>query len=351
MSKKFDFKSAFSSLRKSAKNFKFTPLTRFIAAFLVTLLVLSGIFYGVYSYLFSGMEREKSLTKEEVGIETQDYHSEEIVNIALFGIDTTDSSMSGRSDSIIVVTLDNKKKEVRLSAIQRDTYVNIEGHGKDKINHAYAYGGATLAVKTLNQNFGLDITDYVVINFTNMEKVIDVLGGIELEVTETYRKEANKHIQALADERGKSAKLIESSGTQNLSGMQVLGMLRARKNVGGTEARSSMHETVLNACFQKIKSKSVLEYPAIVKSLLELVQTTLTSSDVTGIGMKVVLSGYQIRNAVFPLAADQPNGDGGKMINGVWYLTYNEESGNQHIRDFIYDGTLYGETTDEETTE
>lgn len=348
MSKKFDF----SGIKAAIKNFKFTPLTRFIAAFLITLLILGGTLFGLYSYLFSGMEREKTLTQEEVGIQKQDYHSEDIVNIAFFGIDTTDSSMTGRSDSIIVVTLDNKNKEVRLSAIQRDTYVTIEGHGKDKINHAYAFGGATLAVKTLNQNFGLDITDYAVINFTNMEKVIDVLGGIELEVTETYRKEANKHIQALADNRGKTAQLIESSGTQNLTGMQVLGMLRARKNVGGTEARSEMHETVLNACFAKVKTMSILEYPAVAKSLLELVQTTLTSGDVTNIAMKVVLSGYQVRNAVFPLAADQPNGDGGQMINGVWYLTYNEESGNQHLRDFIYGGVLYGEdTTDEETTE
>lgn len=333
------------------KNFKFTPLTRFIASFLVTLLVLGGIFWGVYSYLFSDMEREGALSGNDVGIEKQDYHSSKITNIALFGIDTTDASMTGRSDSIIIVTIDEKNKEIRLSAVQRDTYVKIEGHGKTKINHAFSYGGPTLAVKTLNQTFGLDIQDYVVINFTNMEKVIDILDGIELEVTETYRKEANKHIGYLAAERGKKADLIKESGTQNLSGMQVLGMLRARYNVGGTDTRSKMHETVLNACYEKLRKKSILEYPAIAKSLLGLVKTTLTNNDVTNAGMKVVFSGYKIRQAVFPLAADQPNGDGGKIINGVWYLTYNTEEGNQHLRDFVYDGMLYGEKDEEETTE
>lgn len=329
---------------RNLKNFKFTPLTRFLAAFLATLLVLGGGFWGVYSYIFMGMDTEQSLAKEDAGIETQDYHTDDIINIALFGIDTTDDSMSGRSDSIIIVTLDNKNKEIRLSAVQRDTYVKIEGRqNKDKINHVFAYGGATLAVKTLNQNFGLDIQDYAVINFTNMEKVIDVLGGIELEVSSAYQLEANKQITKLANKRGLTPEPIENTGVQNLSGMQVLGMLRARYNVGGTAQRSAMHEIVLNACYEKVRKKSVLEYPSIAKELLSLVQTTLTSGDLTGIGMRVVVSGYKIRNAVFPLEVDQQNGYGGKMIGGVWYLTYNEETGNQHLRDFVYDGVLYGE--------
>ena len=331
-----------------AKNPKAKTFIRFFSAFLVTLLVAGGGLWFGYLYLFSDMEQEESFTHEEVGIEKEDYHSEDIVNIALFGIDTLDDSMIGRSDSIIIVTLDNNKKKIRLSAIQRDTYVTVEGYGKTKINHAYAYGGAQLAVKTLNQNFGLDITDYAVINFTNMEKVIDVLGGIELDVTETYRKEANKHIGYLAADRGIKADLIEESGVQTLSGMQVLGILRARHNVGGTGARSEMHEIVLNACFEKVKSKNILSYPSIAKSLLSLVKTTLSTGDVTSIGTKVLISGYELRSAVFPLTADQPNGDGGKLINGVWYLTYDTETGNQHLRDFIYDGVLYGEEETEE---
>lgn len=329
---------------RNLKNFKLTPLTRFIAAFLCTLLVLGGGLWGLYSYVFMDMDTEKTLTKEESGIQKQEYHTKDIVNIALFGIDTTDDSMSGRSDSIIIVTLDNKKKEIRLSAVQRDTYVHIDGRkNKDKINHAFAFGGAALAVKTLNQTFGLDIQDYAVINFTNMEKVIDILGGVELEVNSAYLKEANKQIYGLAYERKITPRYIEGTGKQNLTGMQALGMLRARSNVGGTAQRSAMHEVVLNACYEKIRKKNVLEYPNIAKELLALVQTTLKSSDVTGIGMKVLVSGYKIRNAVFPLEVDQAGGYGGKMINGVWYLTYNEEPGNQHVRDFVYSGKLYGE--------
>ena len=328
------------------KKIKFTPLTRFLAAFLITLVVLGGIFGGVYGYLFSGLDREEALTHEETGIEEQDYHHDHVTNIALFGIDTTDASMVGRSDSIVVVSIDEKKKEVRLSAIQRDTYVEIEGHGKTKLNHAYSYGGPALAVKTLNQVFGLNIKDYAVINFTNMEKLIDALGGIELEVSKAYMNEANKHIEMLAWERQIKAKPIPKTGKQNLSGMQVLGMVRARDNVGGTAARSEMHEIVLTACFEKLKKKSVLEYPGVAKELMELVKTTLSSSEVTSTATKVLLSDYTLRKAVFPLEADQKGGYGGKIIKGVWYLTYNEEPGQQHLRDFVYDGKLYGEDTE-----
>lgn len=327
----------------SKKKFRFTPLTRFLAAFLITLLVLGGAAVGLYFYIFSGMKTEDPLSNDEAGIVAQDYHYDHITNIALFGIDTTENSMNGRSDCIVIVTIDKKMKEIRLSAVQRDTYVEIEGHGKTKLNHAYAYGGASLAVKTLNQVFGLNINNYAVINFTNMEKVIDILGGIELEVSSAYRKEANIHIDALAWERGIKSDPIPGTGLQELSGMQVLGMLRARDNVGGTAARSAMHETVLTACYKKITKMSLVDYPTVAKELLSLVKTTLTSGDVTGLGSKILFADYEIRNAVFPLEVDQKNGYGGKIIKGVWYLTYNEEPGQQHLRDFIYDGKLYEE--------
>ncbi len=318
-------------------------LIKFTAAFLATLLICGIGLWGAYTYVFGKMEQGETIKEEELGIETQDYHTDDIINIALFGIDTDDAEMAaGRSDSIIVVSIDNKIGEIRLSAIQRDTYVPIEGHGKDKINHAYAFGGPALAVKTLNQNFGLDISHYAIINFANLEKVIDALGGIEMEVTETYRKQVNKHLTDWSRERGSKADLIETAGVQTLSGIQVLGMSRARYNVGGTAARAEMHELILNACYAKLKTKNILEYPAVAKELLGLVKTTLSSGDVINVGTKVLLNGYEIRQAVFPLTMDQKNG-GGTMINGVWYLTYNEETGNQHVRDFVYDGVLPAE--------
>ena len=318
-------------------------MMRFFISMVSTLLILGLVLVGCYHYIFSDMERDDALSQEETGIEEQDYFEKHVVNIALFGVDTLNKEMKGRSDSIIILSLDKKSKEIRLSAIMRDSYVTIDhpkrGKIQDKINHAYAFGGPKLAVKTLNQNFGLDIKDYVVINFTNMEKVVDTLGGIELEVSSAYRKEANHHIGALANARGVKPKLIEKTGKQELSGMQVLGMLRARKQVGGVSVRSEMHEILLNACFDKVKQKNALEYPAIAKSLLKLVKTTLSASEVTDTGIEVLTGGYEIRQAVFPLPEDQ-KGYGGRKINGVYYLTFNTETMPKNLQDFVYNGKI-----------
>lgn len=332
------------SVGKTGQKKKKSFLKRFFISMISSFLILGLILGGGYYYIFGSMEQDEAMSDEDAGIlSDQEYFNKNVVNIALFGVDTLDSSMVGRSDSIIIVSLDKKKKEIRLSAIQRDCYVEIDhpkrGKIQDKINHAYAFGGASLAVKTLNQNFGLDIKDYVVINFTNMEKVVDTLGGIQLEVSEAYRREANHHIGALAAKRKIEPDLIDGTGMQELNGMQVLGMLRARKQVGGVGVRSEMHEILLNACFEKIKTKSVLEYPAIAKSLLQLVKTTLTSGKIANTARSVVTGGYEIRQTVFPLAEDT-KGYGGRMIGGVYYLTFNNETMPKNIQNFVYEGIL-----------
>ncbi|MBQ3083969.1 MAG: LCP family protein [Clostridia bacterium] len=315
---------------------------KFAIIFFAVILVLAGALYGYYLYLFSGMEIDPPLEPDEVGVVVQDYHSESIRNIALFGIDTNSDSMVGRSDGIIIVTLDEERKEIRLSSIERDSYVLVEGIGKTKLNHAYAKGGPALAVKTLNQNFGLDIVDYLCINFTNLEQVIDELGGINLDVSSDYLTPVNNMIAAESQSRGIEPKLIPAVGYQKLNGLQVLCMMRERKNVGGTSRRAEMHELVLTACFEAIKEKSLIDYPSIAKSLLDLVRTTLGRSDVTGVATKVVVSDYIIRRDVFPLPVDQ-NGYGGRMIDGVWYLTFNPDTTAKHLQEFIYQGKMYGE--------
>ncbi len=312
---------------------------RFLCAFLATVLVVGGVAWGLFAYFFGGINQDEKIDGHEAGITKQEYHDDKLINIALFGIDSRDKTLNGRSDSIVIVTLDSKRKEIRLSAIERDTYVEIEGRGKDKINHAYAFGGPQLAVKTLNQNFNLDIKDYAVINFANMVKVVDALGGIRMEVPQKYMREVNKWVRYAYQQDGKSPIYIQKSGEQLLNGYQALGMARARKTVGGTNARANMHEEILMACYRRVKEKSILEYPKIVKELFSLVQTTLTVSEATSMGTKVATGNYTIKKEVFPLVEDH-NPSGGSMINGIWYRTYNEEEGKKHLIDFVYQSKL-----------
>ena len=96
-------------------------------------------------------------------------------NIAIFGVDDRSDSFSGRSDCIILVSINKLTSEVKICSIYRDTYLKITGHSLDKITHAYAYGGPELAISTLNQNLDLNITDFATVNFDSTKEIIDAV--------------------------------------------------------------------------------------------------------------------------------------------------------------------------------
>ena len=148
----------------------------------IILFIILGVASGAYIYansLLNKMEKVE-INKEDVGIteeveEKLTQYDDTITNIALFGIDAEDGE-AGRSDSIMIATIDTHNKKLKLTSIMRDSYVNIDGHGLDKINHAYAFGKAQLAIKTLNENFDLNIQNFVAVNFSSLPKIIDKIN-------------------------------------------------------------------------------------------------------------------------------------------------------------------------------
>ena len=110
-----------------------------------------------------------------------------VKNIAMFGVDSRDGENEGRSDAIMVLSIDSRTHTLKMASFMRDSNVYIDGYGYDKLTHAYAYGGPELAVRTLNQNFQLDITDYITVNFYDMTEIVEAFGGVELELTGAAR--------------------------------------------------------------------------------------------------------------------------------------------------------------------
>ena len=94
----------------------------------------------------------------------------------------------------MVASVNTKTGQVKLVSIARDTYVAIPGYNNTRINHAFSYGGPELAIRTLNENFGLDVTDYVAVNFDSLAEVIDAMGGVEVDVTEAERQQINAYL-------------------------------------------------------------------------------------------------------------------------------------------------------------
>lgn len=298
------------------------------------LLVLVLGFVGIFWYFFGGLQTHE-LQDHDLGIDSS-YHSslaqgKNITNIALFGIDTREGGNAnhGLSDAIIILSINHDTNKVKLISVMRDSYVKINGK-YDKITHAYGYGGAALAVKTLNENFKLNITDYVTVNFQQLARVIDAVGGIRLDVTEAERNYINSHINEV---HGSPSDYLQTSGPDTLlNGIQAVGFSRIRK-LDSDQARTSRQREVIMAVFDQVMTKSVFQYPGLVKTMLPMVTTSFTYSDVLDF-LPVATSGQvQMAETMIPGKYDNAKD---AMINGVYYMQYDLTKATNHIHDFIY---------------
>lgn len=316
--------------KKKKKSLGFKIFIGFLCVVLALTVVGGGYFIGI----LSKMDNIK-LNKDNLGIvedELKNYNNtNKIKNIALFGIDATDGE-TGRSDSIMIATLDPVHNKLKLTSIMRDSYVNIDGYGMDKINHAYAYGGPELSIRTINENFGLNIEDFVSVNFSSLPKIIDILGGIELEITNEELEYINSYIDSINIVDSTNASHITYSGTQHVSGVQALAYSRIRYTSGGDYERTQRHRTVLSAVFNKLSAAPLSSYNSLLNEILPYVQTNLSAADIMALGTKVVGIGNNLEQDRFPR-----DGYGeGAMINGVYYLTFDIETAKQQMRDYIF---------------
>ena len=202
-------------------------------------------------------------------------------NVAIFGVDSRadDYGKGNRSDCIIIASINNKTHDVKLISVYRDTYVEIEGHGLDKITHAYSYGEAPLALKTLNKNLDLNIKEFVTVNFDSVSDAVDALGGIKMQITSAEVKYINSYIDEVAKVTGKKSKHITSAGNYTLDGVQAVAYSRIRYTSGGDYKRTERMRDVIAAMVSKLKTKSVSEINRIADLILPKVYTNLSATD------------------------------------------------------------------------
>lgn len=305
-----------SNKKKKSLGFK-------ISMAILAILIFIFAIGGGYAYsLFNKMDNVE-LDKSDLGIapkeEFKDYENHEsITNIALFGIDA-EEGQAGRSDSIMIATIDPIHNKVKISSIMRDSYVNIPDHGMDKINHAYAFGGPTLAIRTLNENFGLNIENFVSVNFSSLPQIIDTLGGITIDITD----EEISHIPG-----------VSSPGPTLLNGEQALAYSRIRYASGGDYERTHRHRNVMSAVFKKALQASPTSYPSILNNILPLVQTNLSSGDFISLSTKVASVGNgTLEQERFPRDGDAQ----GDSSSGVYYLKFDIETVKKQMKDYIFD--------------
>lgn len=210
-------------------------------------------------------------------------------NIAIFGVDSraNDLQKNTRSDSIMVASINKKTKDVKLVSIYRDTYVNIDGHGYTKINHAYSYGGPELAISTINKNFDLNITDFITVNFSALTNVIDELGGVTIDITEAEIDYVNKYIKDVAKINGTERTYLKKTGEQVLNGTQATAYCRVRYTKGGDFTRAQRQRTVLQQIAKQAKSASIPTLARIINDMLPQVYTSLSTTEILGLSTGV----------------------------------------------------------------
>ena len=201
-------------------------------------------------------------------------------NIALFGVDSRDGSLQtgARSDSIMVISINQETKVVKITSIYRDTCLKVPGYGFTKATHAYAYGGAELSMSMLNTNLDLDITEFATVDFGVLAKIIDAVGGIDLDISDAEYSLINPLIDEQNSVTGSDSEHISGPVYQHVNGTQATAYARIRK-IDSDFKRAERQRIVLSKVFEEAKSANIGTLLNIIDTILPEVYTNMTSTD------------------------------------------------------------------------
>ena len=240
----------------------------------VILLMLMGTAYVMAKYdKFQRVNIDKDAIEVNEGIELEGY-----TTIALFGGDSREGQLEEgtHADTIIIVSIDNESKEIRMASIYRDTLLRQMNDTYRKANNAYFVGGPEEAINMLNKNLDLDIEDYATVDFKAMSDVVDLMGGIEITVTDAEAKMMNKYIGETAKAAHKKANELECGGTYKLDGPQAVTYSRLRKLEGGDYKRTERQRTVIKKLFEKITTTDISTINEIIDTVFPQVSTSFS---------------------------------------------------------------------------
>ncbi|SHH77358.1 LCP family protein [Clostridium intestinale] len=300
----------------------------------ILVIIIASIALGSYFYMrtkiYTPVEPKLEVTpevKEEIK-----YHEEKgITNILLIGTDARTLDEAARSDSIIIATIDGSNQKLKFTSIMRDTYVKIPGYSDQKINAAYALGGAELLMKTIKENFGVALDKYVVVNFWGFEDIVDAMGGLEIDVKDYEIEEINKYIGEVREDKSPP---LEKAGLQNLDGQQALAYSRIRKVGNGSYERTERQRNVLTLIATKARDISPLKYPSVANALLSCVKTNIEPAKLFDYGYTF----YKFNPPTYDQLQIPINelSEGGEFLDKGWVLLIDKEQNGNAMKEFIF---------------
>ena len=264
-------------------------LVIFLTAGIYLVLVLSRIHY-TFDFTDHSIAESNGITlKEESGV----------TNIMLFGEDNHKEGENGRADSMILLSIDKNNGQLKQTSFMRDIFVSIPGYDDNKLNAAYAFGGAKLACETIENNFGIKIDDYLIVDFNSFTEIVDSLGGIDLELTyneiayinwQSYRNHQTDDENELKkdeydyyeDKDGYSVALV------HVNGRQALWYARDRDSAGSDFDRTQRQRIVINTIFTKLKESNPFTLLGTVFSASKYLTTNMNPLSLTGKGFELL---------------------------------------------------------------
>ncbi|MDY2883866.1 MAG: LCP family protein [Romboutsia timonensis] len=260
-----------------------------------------------------------------------------IENILLIGLDGTNDKLPKRSDTMIILTIDKLNKSLKLTSLARDTLVKIPGRGEEKLTHAYAYGQEELLMQTINENSDLDIKDYAVVNFKSFIDIVDIIGGVDINVNEKeihHLNEVIKECYGVNHEDTKNIEYITSSGNHNLNGYQALAYARIRK-LDTIYKRDERQRLILTNIAHKLSDVSISKYPQIAKSILRHIKVNIAFNKIIDLAFIAhELASYDISQLEFPISEYREEGRIGEK--GTYVVKWDKNKNIELLHQFIY---------------
>lgn len=312
-----------------------------VSTLLVLCIIATTAMYAI-AYMTEDMQYVHiDKTPENLGIDSSAvaHLPTGIINIALFGVDsrskvTDDKSkpIAGLSDTIMILSVNTEEKTVKITSILRDTWImaNHKNGYYMKITEIYNRYGVQTQLKTINQHFGMNITDYVSVNLHQLWKVIDLMGGVDLHITETERQKIN----GLNNSEGFGIEPVKESGLVHLTGGQAMSYARIRDD--SEQYRALRQQKIMSCLFEKAKNMPKTEYPKLLKEILSHVETSLSFSEI--IEFTPLLSESSIHIQTTSIPGNEVVAEGGifEDTRGGWVWKYDLTEAKKYLHKWIY---------------
>lgn len=317
--------------KKKVRRKKKSGFFRFLLVILVIMLLLGAGVYYLVGKVYSKMNYH-----EVPSLSTEEMEENGVTNILLIGNDSRQNGEDGRSDAMILLSISNETDTIFITSLLRDMYVEIPGYDGNRLNAAYAYGGAELLMETVEENFEIEVNRYVQVNFEAFANLVDAVGGIDLELTKEEIEYVNGYLveynDLLGRPQGTDNMDTSLSGLVHLNGPQALAYTRNRY-LGTDFGRTERQRKVLTAIIGKLPSALVTNGGELIDGLMPNLTTNLTQKECLELSM---MAGKLFTHEIVSDSIPQPNTYKSASIRGMSVLEVDFDANIEYLKKKLY---------------